>query len=220
MLKNHKRGLICSSLVIVLPMLVGISLWDILPDRIPTHWGADGAVDGWSSPAVAVFGVPLMMLGFHWLSIALTALDPKSKNQNPKAFSMVLWICPVCSVFASAISYAFALGKQIDVVTATVLLLGLMFIFIGNYLPKCKQNSTIGLRNKWTMESEANWNATHRLAGKVWFFGGFAMLVCLFLPGKFVPWYFACLILVLIGIPLGYAWIFHHRHRVNETDIH
>ena len=38
---------------------------------------------------------------------------------------------------------------------------GLLFMIIGNYLPKVKQNNTIGIRVVWTLQDEENWSATH-----------------------------------------------------------
>ena len=74
-----------------------------------------------------------------------------------------------------------ALGKEMNPALIVSLLLGFMFIIIGNYLPKCKQNFTLGIKIKWTLENEENWNKTHRFAGKVWFIGGFIMLLTAFL---------------------------------------
>ena len=58
MIKENKKKLIITSIVILLPMIVGVFLWNVLPDKIPTHWDASGQVDGWSSKAFAVFGLP------------------------------------------------------------------------------------------------------------------------------------------------------------------
>ena len=58
MLKQHKWKLLVSSLVILLPMIVGLCLWNILPDVIPIHWDINGNPDGFAGKAVAVFALP------------------------------------------------------------------------------------------------------------------------------------------------------------------
>ena len=92
MLKKNKNNLILSSIVISLPILVGLVLWNKLPDTFPTHWNCSGEADGFSSKTFAIFGIPLIMLALHWLCIWFTLKDPKNKEQSTKVFGMVLWI--------------------------------------------------------------------------------------------------------------------------------
>ena len=44
---------------------------------------------------------------------------------------------------------------------------GTRFIVIGNYLPKIKQNNTIGIRIVLTLQDGENWNATHSFSGRI-----------------------------------------------------
>ena len=53
-----------------------------------------------------------------------------------------------------------------------------MFMVIGNYLPKVKQNNTIGIRVVWTLQDEENWNATHRFSGKIWVASSILCMLC------------------------------------------
>ena len=57
-MKISKRTLIITSLVTLVPMLVGICLWDQLPDVMATHFGFDNEPNGWTSKAFTVFGIP------------------------------------------------------------------------------------------------------------------------------------------------------------------
>ena len=92
MIKRNKLKLIFSSILIFLPSVVGLLLWNRLPESMTTHWGADGNADGFSGKAFAVFGMPLILLAIHWLCIFFTTKDPKNKDQNHKVFGLVLWI--------------------------------------------------------------------------------------------------------------------------------
>ena len=65
MIKKNLKVLIITSLVILLPIVAGVILWNQLPEQIPSHWNMNGEVDGWSSKPFAVFGMPLMMLAFQ-----------------------------------------------------------------------------------------------------------------------------------------------------------
>ena len=81
---------------------------------------------------------------------------------------------------------------------------GLLFMLIGNYMPKCKQNYTTGITVPWTLHSQENWNRTHRLAGWVWIIGGVAMIVNSFLQ---LEWILFLTIAALVLIPIGYSFL-------------
>jgi uncharacterized membrane protein len=108
--------------------------------------------------------------------------------------------------------YAHALGMTLDVDTIALLLMGVMFLIIGNYMPKCKQNYTLGIKLPWTLNSEANWNATHRLAGRVWVIGGVLLLACVFLPENALAVAMQILLPVMVLIPVVYSYAYHKKH--------
>ena len=109
MIKKNKWKLLISSIVILLPVIVGLIMWDSLPERMATHWGFTGTADGFSSRPFAVFALPLILLAGHWVCVIVTAADPKNKNQTKKAVSLVFWIFPFVSLFSGAVIYAAAL---------------------------------------------------------------------------------------------------------------
>lgn len=211
MIKSNKLKLIISSVIILLPMLAGLIFWNELPDAMTVHWGADGNADGTAGKLFAVCVLPLILLALHWLCVLVTVKDPKNKDQNRKVFGMVLWIVPFLSIFANGLVYTAALGKDINIVTWTFLLMAVMFIFIGNYLPKCKQNHTIGVKIKWTLGSEENWNATHRMAGMTWVACGVAMLICAFLPLTIAVPVMLIAFALAIAVPFSYSYRFYKK---------
>lgn len=213
MLKEKKWTLILSSAMIVLPVLAGLLLWDTLPERMVTHWGMDGQANGWSSRGFVVFGLPLLMLACHWLCILTTARDPKNKEQSRKVFDLVLWIVPVVSLFAMSLTYAGAFGRELPVSILACIFTGIIFILIGNYLPKCKQNHTIGIKIKWTLENEENWNATHRMAGKLWVAGGVLCLPGVFLSNILAFTLLTVVLCVMVAAPVFYSWQYHKKQR-------
>ena len=83
-LKTNWKRILISCLMTVSPVLVGIFLWDRLPDMVITHWGADGVADGTSSKAFAVFFLPLILLGLNLLCLVATAFDKKNQNKNAR----------------------------------------------------------------------------------------------------------------------------------------
>jgi len=211
MLKKNKGLVILTSVIILLPMVAGLLLWNRLPENMITHWGGDGAPDGWGSREVTIFVMPLLLLGLHWLCLWITSKDPKNKGQSEKAFGLVFWIVPILSLFTAGITYSTALGREFQNDTLGLAFLGLIFVIIGNYLPKTRQNYTLGIKVKWTLANEENWNATHRLAGKLWVAGGLGMMACVFLPTGLIPLALPVLLVVIAVIPVAYSWWYYRK---------
>ena len=208
MIKKNLKVLMITSIIILLPMLVGLILWNQLPDKIPFHWNAAGEVDGWASRPVAVFVPSVAMLALQWLCLLVTSTDPKKQNHPQKVVHLVFWLIPLLTVVLSSFVYATALGSNVRVEVLMPILLGLIFIAIGNYLPKCKQNYTIGIKIPWTLASEENWNRTHRLSGWVWVGGGIVMMLAGFFDAF---WGTMIVVAIMVLVPLIYSYILHRK---------
>ena len=215
MIKQNKKLLIITSLVMLIPVIVGLLIWDRLPDPMPTHWGINGEVDGWSSKAFTIFGLPAFLLLIHWLCIIASSADPKSQDYHPKMLKLVLWICPVVSLVIFALVYGAALGYDCNIEVIMPLLVGVMFIVIGNWLPKCKQTYTMGIKLPWTYASEANWNATHRFGGKIWFWGGVATMLTA-IRGNF--WVLMVILAAMVILPTVYSYRYYVKYEKEEKD--
>lgn len=208
MIKKNLKTLLITSLIILLPIVAGLVLWDKLPEKIPIHFNAEGVADGFGGKALVVFGMPLFMLAVHWVCTFVTTLDPKSKNITTKNMNLVLWIIPALSVFVSGIIYSFALGHELDINTIFPIFFGIFFIVIGNYMPKCKQNYSIGVKVPWALDSEENWNYTHRLAGRTWVIGGIITIALSFLNSV---WIFMAITIIMVIIPVVGSYLFHKK---------
>lgn len=212
MIKNNKSKVIISSIITLLPALFGIVFWNKLPDTMMSHWGMDGNADGFSSKAFAVFGLPIILLALHWICLIVTSFDKKQKNQSKKALEMIFWIVPFLSLFINEIMYSISFGNNFNPLTFMPLMLGIMFAVIGNYLPKVKQNHTLGIKISWTLNNEENWNKTHRFAGKIWVTGGLILAFSVFLPSKLIIPVAVAAIAVLVIAPIVYSYRIYKNH--------
>lgn len=210
MLKANKKTLIITSIVTILPVLIGVIYWDRLPDVMATHFGVNNEANGFSSKPFAVFGLPAVLLAVLWLGAFVTSNDPKRQNISPKMFTLGLWIVPVVSLIGAATMYPVNLGYELDITFFAALFLGLVFIIVGNYLPKARQNYTIGIKIPWTLANEENWNRTHRLAGYLWMICG--VLMILIVLTRFVPaqWLVGVL-LIMVLVPCFYSYWLHAK---------
>ncbi len=208
MIKKHWKTLILTSIIILLPIVAGLYLWNQLPDQIPSHWNMAGEVDGWSSKPFAVFGIPALLLGIQWLCALGTGADPKKANHADKVVHLVLWMIPILCLVLSVATYAAALGHDVKMEMIMPLLIGLIFVIIGNYMPKCKQNYTIGIKIPWTLNSEENWNKTHRFAGILWVICGLLIMLTGIFGGF---WLFFGIVLAMVFAPTIYSYILHRK---------
>ncbi len=213
MWKKHKRILLITSLLILLPLIVGVCCWNLLPENVPMHFGPNGQPDRYGSRAEAVLVLPLCMLVLQWVLVLVVDRDRGNRNQSRKVTAMALWVVPCITVFVSVTQYIAAFGRVTVVLPMLAALLGVMFLVIGNYMPKCKYNRTVGIRIWWTLADEANWNATHRFAGRVWVIGGVALLLSALLPAAALPWVVLAGVLLLAAIPVLYSWRYHRRNK-------
>ena len=208
MLKKYLKLLIITSIVILLPIVAGVVFWKQMPDQVPYHWNGAGEVDGWASKPFAVLGTPFIFLALQWLSVFFTVNDPKRKNHSDKILQLIFWLVPALSIVIACIVYAGALGREIRVEMLLPIFMGVLFVAIGNYLPKCKQNYTVGIKISWTLASEENWNKTHRLSGYIWVAGGLVMVLAGFLG---LIWLLMPVALLMALIPIVYSFILHRK---------
>lgn len=208
MIKKNMRILAITTVVILMPMLAGIILWDKLPEQVPVHWDASWQPDNWVSKPMAVVGMPLVLAAIQWFAVIFTSMDPKNRNHTRKVLNIVFWITPAVSILGNASIYAQALNKDVNMETLVPIFLGLMFVYIGNYLPKCKQNYTIGIKTPWALDDEENWNKTHRLAGRLWVMGGFCVIITSFLGSVFSV---LAVALIMCIIPYAYSYMLYRK---------
>ena len=216
MLKRNKGTIVLTTFLTALPMLMGLVLWSRLPETIATHFGADGTPDGWSSKAFAVFGLPAFLAAVHLVCAFGTMADPKKKNIQDKMYRLVLWICPVVSILVCTCVYLYALGMDVDMALIAEIMVGMMFLIVGNYLPKCRQSYTMGLKLPWTLSDEENWNATHRFGGRLWMACGVVFLGMAALGGLNTVWTLG-LILAAVGLPTLYSFRYYLLHKEEEV---
>ncbi len=216
MLKKYRFQLIISSLLTLLPILFGVIFWDKLPEMMPVHWDFNNNPDRYASREFAVFVLPLIVLVLHWLCFFGSQLDKRNKNQNPKIMGLMLWICPIVSLFGGSITYLTVFGKEFNAKLFVFLLLGMTFLVIGNYMPKCRQSRTVGIKIYWTLRDEQNWDATHRFAGKVWVLAGLLFVVLAFVaPDNFTPFGVALMFLAVLA-PMIYSYLYSKKNRKED----
>lgn len=136
--------------------------------------------------------------------------------------TLIFWIVPVISILMNGITYLIALGIKVNISAAVSILMGTLFILLGNYLPKLRQNYTIGIKLPWTLCSEENWCRTHRLGGKLFIIGGILValdgVAGIWLGDTFIFTTMIGILLICVAISVGYSfWLFKKEY---DSHVH
>ena len=217
MIKKNKLRLIISSIIIMLPCLLGFFGSELLPETIATHWGVDGAADGFMSSSLAFIVLPAILLAIHWICMIISAAIDKNSEQNRKVMEITFWIIPVISLISCGTIFAAALGYTTKLHIFALSIIAVAFIVIGNYMPKTTRNRTMGIKLRWTLANDENWNATHRFSGKVYVIAGFLSLLATFLPPKTLPIALVTIIALTVLLPLIYSYRFYKKQLERGT---
>lgn len=181
-----KKSDIYNVVLIVIAFLINIVVYSKLPDQIPTHWNVAGEIDGYSSKAFGAFMAPVIML-VVWLGMKfLPNIDPKKKNYEKFDSSYSIIICLLTSFFfvLHLLTITVSLGYDISINKVMPLIIGILFIILGNYMPKSKRNFFYGIKTPWTLTSDVSWRKTHRLGGKLFVLAGIIVVISsIFLTG-------------------------------------
>lgn len=203
------RSTILSTIVCLLPIILSVVLYSRLPEQVAVHFNNLGEADNYLPKAVAAFGLPLILAVINLYSHFRVNKDPKRENASDSLKSLTQWIVPVISVILVPVTLFMALGVNLPILLIAQALAGVVVVICGNYLPKCKRNYTIGIKLPWTLDSEDNWNKTHRFAGFIWVIGGIGILLNAFLNISWIV--MITIIVLLVVIPFVYSYFLYKK---------
>lgn len=212
---NRKKAILLTSLLTFIPIIVGLILWNKLPEEIPVHFNALGEPDNYESKAFAVFFLPLFLWVVHLLTGFIILADPKKQNISDKVFMLTLYISPAAGIFGAVVMYTGALNIAVSVNMIGNLFVGVVFIIVGNYMPKTHQNYTVGIKIPWALHNVENWNKTHRFAGTVWIICGVVLIINAFLD---IIWIVPVCIGVAALLPTVYSFLLYLCKTKTEGD--
>jgi uncharacterized membrane protein len=203
--------------LVIAALAVAISIWAYpsLPPRVATHWDLRGTPDGFSSRAWAVALIPVVIIVMTVLFNLLPKLDPRGENYA-KFLSSYWLIANAVIVFilvAHGMIITTGLGYSVRIDRLMPLGVGLLLVFLGNYLTRVEPNWFVGIRTPWTLSSDRVWRKTHRTGGWLMVLGGLALASGAFLPGAVLLPLFIGTIAVVAVIPIVQSYVLWKRER-------
>lgn len=175
-------------LVVVLVLFLmgcGVSIWfqDKLPDPCPIHWNLYGQADDYGSPMVAAWIMPVATLLVGGILFGLPLLGPF--RSNIESFKLVYGrLCVIIVLTLLAIHVVFMLeayGVHMRMGPTIGIIIGLLYMMLGNWMGKIRRNLYIGIRTPWTIVNDVVWEKTHRVGGRLF-------VACGLLTVAVCPW--------------------------------
>ncbi|MDQ0197774.1 SdpI family protein [Neobacillus ginsengisoli] len=197
----------------LIALIINIIAYPHLPDKVPVHWGLNGEVNRYGSKIEMLMmgALPLLIIIFRQI---IPLIDPKKESYNihSTAYSIITLSIITFLVIINLIVVFSSLGYNISLAKVLPVLLGLLFIGMGNYMTQLRPNYFIGIRNPWTLASEQVWRKTHRLGGFVIVIIGLVPLSSIIIGALGMNLFFGALV-------LGIAVIFFYSYLTFKKNL-
>ncbi|HUH27878.1 SdpI family protein [Gelidibacter sp.] len=206
--------------VVSLPFIYLAYIWNHLPEKVPVHWNSLGEIDRYGEKIELLLIPILLPLLVYVIFLIVPRIDPKNKlhQMGNKLQAIKTLMVVLMSILALFILYS-AKNQSVDNPNYMVLLIGVLYIILGNYFKTIKPNYFIGIRTPWTLENETVWKDTHRLGGKMWFIGGIiVVLSSLMLDHKQNFTLFLIITTILALVPVLYSYIRFKKEKKKNVE--
>lgn len=205
---NISRFVIAAT--ILFSFIVAISLYaaPCFPQTVASHWNINGEVDGYLPKFWALFLMPFISLALLLLFIAIPKIDPLKENIEKfrKHYEGFVALITLFLFYLYGLTIAWNVGFRFSMPQVLAPAFVVLFFYIGVLMENSKRNWFIGIRTPWTLESDAVWEKTHKLAAKIFKVAGLVFALGLFLP-NWLFWVMMVAILCLAFVPVVYSYL-------------
>ncbi|HVP14318.1 MAG TPA: SdpI family protein [Terriglobales bacterium] len=196
-------------LLIAAMFALAAATWGRAPERIPVHWGIGGQVDRWGGRFEGLLAIPLLALGIYVLMLIVPRIDPGRANYDAFVGPYTTLRLSILVVMAGlyALVILWVRGMRLSIEVLVPLLVGALFVVVGNVLGKLRPNWFVGIRTPWTLSSKQSWTRTHRAGGWVFVLMGVLMMLCAALRTDWALWTMIAVSLVSILGLIVYSYL-------------
>lgn len=194
---------------VLIPFIYLGYLWNSLPEKVPIHWNYKGEIDDWGTKYSLIGFLFLLPVLTYFLMLFIPKIDPKNRIEfmGGKYYQIKFMLVIFMSVLALFILHS-SNSQTLSSPSIVFVLVGLLFMALGNYFKVIKQNYFLGIKTPWTLESEEVWKLTHILAGKLWIIGGLLIVIFSLVLSEDVNFYIFMSTTTIISIvPIVYSYI-------------
>jgi uncharacterized membrane protein len=166
-------------LIVVAAFIASAVVYPRLPESMATHFDMSGQPNGWSGRLFGAWVVPLFLVFMLGLVRVLPAIDPRGSNYAKfgGAFEGIIVSIMLFMLVIHIVMLRAALGYPVAMQRVVPLGIGVLFVVMGNLLPRARPNWFVGIRTPWTLSSDRVWEKTHRLGGLLFVAGGILIVL-------------------------------------------
>ncbi|GAA0865804.1 DUF1648 domain-containing protein [Paraclostridium tenue] len=198
MKKINWKILISTSIICILPILLGIVFYKFIPNQVAIHFDISNNPNSYMNKNIVLFGFPIIISLMQIICCILNDLNKSQDIKIPKVEYVYKSILPIISVVAYITTLSIALGTQLDVRRIVCFLVGFIFILIGNYIPKTSSTYTHGIHPYSFIKNEQLYKKFNRLMGYSFVILGVLLIISIFFDSK----YSAYAVLITIAITI------------------
>lgn len=198
---------------VLLPFIYLAYLWNSLPEKVPMHWNYKGEIDDWGTKYSLLGLIFLLPVLTYVLMLVIPKINPKKRIElmGGKYYQIKFVLVGFMSVLAIYIIHS-SNSQTLSSPSIVLVLIGLLFMALGNYFKVIKQNYFLGIKTPWTLESEEVWKLTHILAGKLWIVGGLLIVIFSLVIPEDINFYLFIIITAIITIvPIVYSYLIFRK---------
>lgn len=187
-----------------------------LPEQMPVHFDMHGNADGWMPRTIGALLPPALILFLWGLMHVAPSIDPRRANYEKftDAWAITIGAVIVMIFILHFLVLALALGYPVPMGRILPVLLGTLFVVIGNVLPRARSNFMYGIRTPWTLSSDRVWARTHRIAGYAMSLAGLVMiLTALLRPAAFTGPLVLTLAVAALAGPAIYSYFLYRQEK-------
>lgn len=211
MMSQYKSTLTVSALFVLIAVVAAVWLYPQLPSQVPTHWDLHGNVNGTMPRFWGAAFPALMILGLAVLTAVLPVISPRSFEITPFAsvYNLLMLAVQGVMLFIGLSMLLAGAGYVVPMPTIAALALGVLFMVLGNYMGKLRKNFFVGIRTPWTLASDAVWERTHRLGGRVFVLAGLLLVVGAMAGAPL--WIVVSVVVAAALIPCVYSYVIYRQ---------
>jgi uncharacterized membrane protein len=204
--------------VIVLLFVVSFYLYPSLPEEIPTHWNAEGQVDGWGAPHM-IFLFPIISFLIFGLFLAIPKIAVFKKNVSEfKHLESMKFMMVVMFAFLFLATVLATINYYNRIILMILPIVGLLFFYLGYILPEMKRNFFIGIRTPWTLADDFVWKQTHALGGKLFMLLGVLFVLLVFIDPRYLLYLIMIKVIGVVVILFIYSyWVWRKNGKKSNS---
>lgn len=205
-----------SLLAIVATFILSAVFYSQLPDPMPIHWNSAGQADDYAPRFIGAFLLPVIMLFIYLLLLVVPRIDPRQKNieRFNDTYTLLRHGILLFMAYIHAVVFYSVLSHQDTLVVSFVVGgVGILFMVIGNYMPRMRSNWFMGIRTPWTLSSEFVWRKTHRLGGRLFILAGLLIFLTAFLRTELTVFAIVLAVVLASLVPIIYSYLLYKQEQ-------